>query len=414
MKCGIISIGDELLIGQVVNTNAAVIGQYLTGIGVEMMSVVTIGDGLTEIREQVENALDLYDIVITTGGLGPTRDDMTTTAIASIFNVELSFSQDAFDHLKKIIRPFGKEPTEAHRAQCYLPNNAELFLNMKGTAPGMHFEKEGKHLFVLPGVPYEMRYLMENGVIPKLNELFPDLGEQIYKTFATVGVGESRLAERIIDIEDHLPSYLKIAYLPSVGRVRIRIMGRIHTDEEMKVFENTCAVISQRLREFVFAEEDISLQEAIGLMLLKRKATLSVAESCTGGYTGHLMTSIAGSSAYFEGGAITYSNALKHSVLGVQDETLDKYGAVSQQTVEEMATGAVRVFHSDYAVAITGTAGPGGGSGEKPVGTVWIAVASRDEVLSRKWRFTKDRARNIELSAIMALNMVRKFLKQKA
>ncbi len=414
MKCGLISIGDELLIGQVINTNAAVIGQYLTGIGVEMASVVTIGDGLNEIQEHIEDALTKYDIVITTGGLGPTRDDMTNNALALLFNVELQFSQDAFDHLAKIIRQFGKEPTKAHRAQCHLPPNAEIFPNMKGTAPGMHFEKDGNHLFVLPGVPYEMRYLMEHGVLPKLNALYPRLGQQIYKTFATVGEGESRLAERITDVEDNLPSFLKLAYLPSVGRVRIRLMGSIQTTEEMKIYESTCKVIAQRLGEFVFAEEDISLSEAIGRMLLKRNATLSVAESCTGGYTGHLMTSISGSSGYFEGGAITYSNALKHSILGVRNETLDKFGAVSQETAEEMANGAVRAFHTDYAVAITGIAGPGGGSEEKPVGTVWIAVASNDDVESHKWRFTKDRARNIELSAIMALNMVRKFLKRKA
>ncbi|RLD21793.1 MAG: damage-inducible protein CinA, partial [Bacteroidetes bacterium] len=311
-------------------------------------------------------------------------------------------------------RQFGKEPTKAHRAQCYLPPNAEIFPNMKGTAPGMHFEKNGNHLFVLPGVPYEMRYLMEHGVLPKLNVLYTDLGQQIYKTFSTVGEGESRLAERITDVEDHLPSFLKIAYLPSVGRVRIRLMGGIHSDDDMKIFENTCEVISQRLGAFVFAEEDISLPEAIGRMLKRRNATLSVAESCTGGYTGHLMTSIAGSSEYFEGGAITYSNALKHSILGVQMSTLETFGAVSRETAEAMATGAVRVFHSDYAVAITGIAGPGGGSDEKPVGTVWIAVAGKDAVESRIWRFTKDRARNIELSAIMALNMVRNFLKRNA
>ena len=414
MKCGLISIGDELLIGQVINTNATVIGQYLTGIGVEMASVVTIGDVLNQIQEHIEDALAKYDIVITTGGLGPTRDDMTNAAVASIFNVELCFSQDAFDHLEKVIRLFGKEPTKAHRAQCYLPPNAEIFPNMKGTAPGMHFEKDGNHLFVLPGVPYEMRYLMEHGVLPKLNALYPDLGQQIYKTFATVGEGESRLAERITDVEDNLPSYLKLAYLPSVGRVRIRLMGQIHTDEEMKVFENTCDIISERLGEFVFAEEDISLPEAIGRMLLKRNATISVAESCTGGYVGHLMTSISGSSDYFEGGAITYSNTLKHSILGVHQDTLEKFGAVSQETAEEMAIGALRSFRTDYAVAITGIAGPGGGSDEKPVGTVWIAVASRGEVEARLYRFTKDRARNIELSAIMALNMVRKFLKSNA
>jgi competence/damage-inducible protein CinA-like protein len=414
MKCGIVSIGDELLIGQVVNTNAAVIGQYLTGVGIEVMSVVTIGDSLEEIQKHIEAALDQWDIVVTTGGLGPTRDDMTSKAVASIFGVELVFSKAVFDRLAKIIRRFGKEPTAAHRAQCYLPTNAELIQNTKGTAPGMYFKKEGKHLFVLPGIPYEMRHLMESGVLPRLKALFPDPGQRIYRTFSTVGEGESRLAERIEDIEDHLPPFLKIAYLPSAGRVRIRLMGAIHSDEEMKNFEITCEAISLGLGEFVFAEEDITLPEAIGRMLLKRHATLSVAESCTGGFVGHLMTSVAGSSEYFVGGAITYSNALKHSILGVQLDTLEKYGAVSQQTVEEMATGAVRAFRSDYAVAITGIAGPGGGSDEKPVGTVWIAVASSDEVEARHFRFIKDRTRNIELSAIMALNMVRKFLKRKA
>lgn len=413
MKCGIISIGDELLIGQVVNSNAAVIGQYLTGIGVEVGSVVTIGDDLNEIQAHVSSALEQWDIVITTGGLGPTRDDMTTKAVASVFDVELKFSQDTYDRLSKIIRQFGKEPTKAHEAQCYLPSNAELFPNMKGTAPGMYFDANGKHLFVLPGVPYEMRYLMENGVIPKLGELWQDLGQRIYKTFATVGEGESRLAERIVDIEDQLPSFIKIAYLPAVGRVRIRIMGTIHTDEELTAYNNICESVGQRLGDFVYAEEDITLAEAIGQLLLERNATLSVAESCTGGFTGHLMTSVPGSSAYFVGGAITYSNAIKRDILGVKSATLDDYGAVSQQTAEEMAIGALQRFRSDYAVAITGVAGPDGGSDEKPVGTVWISVAGNDDVYSYKWNFTKDRARNIELSAIAGLNMVRKFLKRK-
>ena len=410
MKCQLISIGDELLIGQVVNTNAARIGQMMTGIGVEIDSVLSIGDSHEKIRDAITDALGKYPIVITTGGLGPTKDDITVRAIADAIGSEIVFYQEAYDHLEAILAQFGKTPTESHRQQCFLPDGVRMMTNKVGTAPGMHFERNGSHLYVLPGVPHEMIYLMEHEVLPSIRDSVPGLQETTYRTIATVGEGESRLAERLTDIEDNLPDYIRIAYLPAPGRVRVRVLLTQNGPERSKHFDEVCAAIRERLDKFVYAVEDISLQDVIGRLLLERSATLSLAESCTGGYTSHLITSIPGSSRYFVGGGVTYSNELKENILGVRHETLAVHGAVSEQTAEEMAIGACKAFGSDLAVSITGIAGPDGGSDEKPVGTVWIAVSNGSDTKSKQFRFTRNREINIQLSAIAALNMLRKFL----
>lgn len=410
MKACIISIGDELLIGQVINTNAGYIGQLLTAVGIQTESVVTIGDDAGQIKSSVEQAMAKYPIVITTGGLGPTKDDITIRTIAELFDSELTFSEYAWEHLSDIIRKFGREPTDAHRQQCFLPEKANLMHNGMGTAPGLHFSIEGRHLFVLPGVPYEMRHLMKSGVLPAIHKAFANLADRRYRTFSTVGEGESRLAELIEDIESSLPEHFGIAYLPRLGQVRVRLFGAVDNESDNGLFEDVSKMLEDRLQRYLYSTENASLAEAVGQMLKKRGFTLSVAESCTGGYTGHLITAVPGSSEYFIGGGITYSNELKMSILGVQQATLVANGAVSEQTAREMAEGARNVFGSDIALSITGVAGPGGGSEEKPVGTVWMAVAGSSETFTRRFSFTKDRRRNIELSGVAALNMVRKFL----
>ena len=413
MKAHIVSIGDELLIGQVVNTNAAAIGQMMTGIGLDVSEIVSIPDTTEAIHRALRSAFTRADVIIMSGGLGPTNDDRTTDALASFFNVPLIFSEHTWTRLQKLFARFERVPTDSHRQQCHVPQNAELLDNNKGTAPGMYFNYQNKHLFVLPGVPYEMDYLMSAHVLPRLIEIHGAGSMTLISTLCTVGEGESRLAAAIADIEDNLPEHLTIAYLPNPGRVRIRLISTgFDARIAQQALDRTKVQIIERIREFVYAEEDISLSEAIGRLLLSRDMYLAVAESCTGGFLGHQITSVAGSSAYFQGGVISYSNDVKEDLLGVAHQTLHQHGAVSEQTAIEMAAGARRRFGAEVALSVTGVAGPGGGSEEKPVGTVWIGLATSEGTSAQKFQFGKDRARNIELSAVNALNMLRKYLTQ--
>ena len=410
MRASIINIGDELLIGQVVNTNASFIAASLSGIGIEVRDTLVVPDDKPAILNALRDVTDSVDLVIMTGGLGPTRDDVTKHAFQEFFNVDLVFNQKVYDRLAAILRKFGKKPQDSHRAQCHLPSNARLITNQLGTAPGMHFKSGMTHIYVLPGVPFEMKHLMEHAVIPELQSLNDPDNNQIYRTICTAGTSESELAEQISSIENGLREELKIAYLPKPGMVRIRLTGKISSDEVMADYETTWEGLIKTLGTKVYATEDISLQRALGQILQERDETVSVAESCTGGYLGHLFTSIPGSSAYFQGGGIVYSNELKMKLLDVPESVIIEHGAVSQATVEHMVRGAVRNFGSTYAIAVSGVAGPDGGTPEKPVGTIWICVGNSDELESRVLRLTKDRMRNIELSAIAALNLLRKFL----
>ena len=411
MQAEILSIGDELLIGQVVNTNAATIGQALTGVGIPVVHGSVIRDDLDDIVTGLKRAWQRSDIIVLTGGLGPTRDDKTVAAVAAFFDSPLVFSESTWSRLNTMFAQFGRTPTEAHRQQCMLPADADLLTNRLGTAPGMHFSKDGRHLFVMPGVPYEMEGILAEYVIPRIRNGLNGVVPVQVATICTVGEGESRLAEQIKDIEDGLPPGMQLAYLPRPGQVRVRITSR-HTDhqEGIRQLHEVSDRIAARLAAFVYAREDIPLADALGRQLADRRLMLGVAESCTGGYLGHLITSIPGSSAWFAGGGITYSNTLKMRLLGVAEETLAQSGAVSEATAVEMARGAVQHFSADLAVAVTGIAGPDGGTPDKPVGTVWICVADANQTLTRLFHFGKDRARNIELSAVSALNLVRKFL----
>lgn len=408
MRAEVICIGDELLIGQVINTNAAWISRELSGAGLAVQRIVCVADRQDAIVEALEDAMNRSEWVLVTGGLGPTKDDVTKHALLRVFGGQLKFSEETWDRLVKIYRMLGKEATDAHREQATQPERATILENKMGTAPGLYFPVKEGGVCVMPGVPYEMEYLMQEHVLPLIRRKGTQQ-EISYRTIATVGEGETVLAERISDIEDRLPVGLGIAYLPSPGRVRIRVtgVGKASANVESTVAK-TADQIAERLGHLVFATEDITLAAAIGRLLREKGQTISVAESCTGGYLGHLFSSESGSSDYFIGGAIAYSNNLKQQILGVQKKTLDEFGAVSEETVREMSSGGLRTFGSNYAIAVTGIAGPSGGSPDKPVGTVWIGLADARGIITRRYVFGKDRLRNIELTGVYALDMLRR------
>jgi len=410
MLAEIITIGDEILIGQIVDTNSAWMAQQLNNVGIRVKQISSVSDDRQHILTALKEAAERADIILITGGLGPTKDDITKKTIAEYFNVGMVENKDALENVINIFARYNRPLLEVNRLQAQIPENCEVILNHNGTAPGMWFNEQGKIYVSMPGVPHEMMYMMEDSVIPKLKSSLK-LPFIIHKTILTVGEGESFLAERIADIEDSLPPYIKLAYLPKLGQVRLRLSG--YGDDEAflkdKIAEYAQKIVD-RVANVVAAEEDISIEKAIMDFMEHRGLTLSLAESCTGGYIASLFTQHPGSSKVFFGGAVTYSNELKESILGVKHQTLELFGAVSKESVTEMVEGALSNFKSDYAVAVTGIAGPDGGTPEKPVGTVWIAVANVNKTLSKKLTFGNKRRQNIERSAIAALNMLNTLL----
>jgi nicotinamide-nucleotide amidase len=415
MLAEIITIGDEILIGQVIDTNSAFIAQKLNAIGVRIKQISSVSDDRQHILNALTEAHQRADIVLITGGLGPTKDDITKKTLAEYFSVGLVENKEALQNVERIFRRLRgvSEPLlEVNRQQALVPENCEVILNANGTAPGMWFNQEGKIYMSMPGVPHEMMYMMEDSVIPKIKAAF-DLPFIIHKTILTVGEGESYLAEKIADIESDLPSYIKLAYLPKLGLVRLRLSGYGENEASLKDEVDLFARrIVERLGRSVVAEEDIAPEKAILNYMAEKELTLSTAESCTGGYIAHLITQHAGSSKVFFGGAVSYSYELKESILGVKNETLWQYGAVSQETVTEMVQGALLNFKSDYAIAVTGIAGPDGGTPEKPVGTVWIGVANAKKTITKKFQFGNKRIQNIERTAVAALNMLHLLLEE--
>ena len=406
MIAEIITIGDEILIGQIVDTNSAWIAHELNNIGIRVKQISSVSDDGQHILTALEEACNRADIILITGGLGPTKDDITKKTIAEYFNVNLVENAEALKNVTAIFSRFNRPLLEVNRQQALVPANCEVILNNNGTAPGMWFNENGKIYISMPGVPHEMMYMMEDSVLPKL-KLSLKLPVIVHKTILTVGEGESFLAERIVDIEDALPGFIKLAYLPKLGQVRLRLSGYGEDESFVKEKVNEYAArIIERVANVVAAEEDIPIEKAILNFMAPRGLTLSVAESCTGGYISHLITQHPGSSQVFLGGAVSYSYELKERILGVKNETLWQYGAVSMETVKEMVEGALLNFKSDYALAVTGIAGPDGGTPEKPVGTVWIAVASGEKQIIKKVVFGNKRKQNIERTAISALNML--------
>jgi len=411
MLAEIITIGDEILIGQIVDTNSAWMAQHLNNAGIRVKQISSVSDDKLHILTALKEAGERADLILITGGLGPTKDDITKNTLAEYFGVGMIENKEALDNVLRIFEKYNRPMLDINRAQAMVPENCEVIVNKNGTAPGMWFNVSGKTYVSMPGVPFEMMYMMEEEVIPKIQSLFK-LPGIVHKTILTVGEGESFLAKRIEDIEDSLPKHIKLAYLPKLGQVRLRLTGEGNDKQLLTAqIEQYAAKIVERVAEHVVAREDIALEKTILEFMGERGLTLSLAESCTGGYIAHLFTQHPGSSKVFLGGAVSYSNGLKESVLGVKHETLETYGAVSEEMVVEMAEGARRNFKSDYAVAVTGIAGPDGGTPVKPVGTVWIAVASARQTVRKKFTFGNKRLQNIERSASAALFMLNTLLK---
>lgn len=406
MLAEIITIGDEILIGQIVDTNSAWMAEKLNASGIRIKQISSVSDDQQHILNALAEAATRADIILITGGLGPTKDDITKKTLAEYFNVGMILNDAALDNVTNIFKKYNRPLLEVNRKQAEVPANCEVILNRNGTAPGMWFNSNGKIYVSMPGVPFEMKYMMEEEVIPKLKATFK-LPVIIHKTILTAGEGESFLAEKIADLEDALPANIKLAYLPKLGQVRLRLSADGEDEEALKaqVAEHADKII-KRVSYAVVAEEDISLEQAVLRLMTANGLTLSVAESCTGGYISHLITQHAGSSQVFLGGAVTYSNELKEQILGVANETLWQHGAVSEATVLQMVKGALSNFRSDYALAVTGIAGPGGGTDEKPVGTVWIAAANANKTVVKKFTFGNKRIQNIERSAVAAFFML--------
>lgn len=403
----IISVGDELLIGQVVNTNASWMAAELNKNGIHVVQVSAIGDNGDRIKSALDEAFKRADIVLLTGGLGPTKDDITKNVLAAYFNSEMVFHQPTYEHIKVLFRLRNYQVTEVNRMQALIPERCIPLKNNHGTAPGMWFELGEKVAVSMPGVPFEMQALMLDEVLPRLNEKF--LRSAIYhKTIMTHGLGESALAERISEWENNLPATIKLAYLPQPGIVRLRLSS---SGEDMarvtKAINEQCERLHSFIPDLIFGYDDVSMEEVIGDYLKRLGKKLSVAESCTGGYVSHLITAIPGSSAYFNGSVVSYSNQSKARLLGVSEALIEEYGAVSQQVVEAMAAGALMRFDADYALSISGIAGPDGGTVEKPVGTVWIGLATPAGVTSKLFLFGEHRGRNIRRAALTALNLLR-------
>lgn len=407
MTAEIISIGDELLIGQVINTNASWMSSELNKAGIKVDHIAMISDEGTAIRNALDIAGARANIILLTGGLGPTKDDITKQVLADYFGGKLVFHQPSFEQVKQLFKLRNYAVTPVNRKQAEIPDNCIPLLNKNGTAPGMWFEKHEKVYVSMPGVPFEMKTLMIEQVIPRLQEKF-QLGYIHHKTIMTTGMGESMLAEHISEVEESLPAHIKLAYLPQPGIVRLRLSGsgndRDILEEDIR---NQCLAIRKIIPDLVFGFDDTSLEKVVGGLLKEKSKTVATAESCTGGYIAHLITSIAGSSNYFNGSIVSYSNEVKIKELGVKPVDLYKFGAVSQQVVEQMATGGRDKLETDYCIATSGIAGPDGGTAEKPVGTIWIALASEKGVKSQLLKLGEHRGRNIRRSALAALNMLR-------
>ncbi len=410
MKAEIISIGDELLIGQVVNTNASWIGEQLTMAGISVYQAVSVADNHDHIFEALETAGKHADLVLITGGLGPTKDDITKQTLCEFFGSELIFNEQVFEDVKEIFRVRGRQVSELNRKQAEVPDNCTVIRNEHGTASGMWFEKDGVIFVSMPGVPFEMKPMVSNYIIPNLIKRF-NLPAIYHKTVLTQGVPESEMAAMIEDWENTLPSNVKLAYLPQPGIVRLRLTASgKDRSVQVKIVETEIERLKGIIGEYIFGFDKDTLEEIVGNMLREKGKTVSTAESCTGGYIAHLITSVAGSSDYYKGSVVSYANEIKSNTLDVNDEDLEKYGAVSEPVVRQMAEGVREKFGTDFALATSGIAGPSGGTDEKPVGTTWIAVATPEKVIARQFHFGEHRGRNIRRTALMALDMLRKEL----
>lgn len=405
-KAIIISIGDEILYGQTLDTNSHWISGELDNLGVRVLKKVTISDTREAILSNIKEAESLADIVLITGGLGPTSDDLTKPCLAEYFDVPLKRNEEAYTNIQAIFEKAGWEMNESNEEQADLPANCIAIKNPIGTASGMWFDSNNKVIVSMPGVPFEMKHMMSETVLPRLKNQFADHG--IYhRMIRTIGIGESKLAEIIKDWENDLPSGVKLAYLPTMGSVKLRLTSDEDSDATKEKIQNLINEVLPLIDKYVYGFDDEEIPEAMGRILMERKLTLAVAESCTGGFLSHQITSVAGSSQWFRGAIIPYSNDLKRDLLGVDQKILDEDGAVSEPVVLALAQNVRTSLKTDIGISVSGIAGPGGGTEEKPVGTVWIGYADEHKSVAKKFRFIRDREINIKYSAIAALNMMR-------
>lgn len=411
MEVEIITIGDELLIGQVVDTNSAWMGQLLGDAGFHVVRKVTVGDKEEDMLDAFSAAMKRSRIVLVTGGIGPTKDDITKKTLCKFFRTGLRFSEEVLENIEDIFWKSGKIMNELTRSQAYVPENGTVIQNKMGTAPVTWFDS-GDHVLVsMPGVPYEMKWVMKEEIVPRLKKKFHRDEYIRHQTLWVNGYTESALAIRLGEFENGLPAFMKLAYLPTPGLIRLRLSA-YYTDENAvdSAIKEQTRKLKTILGGNILAEEDKPIQEIMGELLRHKNLTLGTAESCTGGKIAEMITSVAGSSDYFVGSVVAYSNQVKHHVLNVSETSLQTYGAVSREVVEEMVSGAMKTLGSDCAVATSGIAGPGGGSPEKPVGTVWIAVSYKEKVRSRLFLFGKNREQNILRASNMALLMLKELV----
>ena len=410
MNADIITIGDEILIGQITDTNSQWIAEKLNSTGFNIRQITSTGDNKEQIFNILNEVSDKSDLVILTGGLGPTDDDITKQTLADYFNTKLVLNNNILKDVKSFVESKGFVLNERNRKQAEVPESCELIRNLNGTAPAMWFEKDNTVFISLPAVPFEMKAIISNSIMDMLKERF-QTPFVVHKTVLTYGLPESGLAEILSDWENNLDKKIKLAYLPSPERIRLRL-SIICKDKKKaeELIDSEILKLDKIIGKAIFGYGDLFLQDIIGQILKFNKETVSVAESCTGGKIAHLITSVAGSSEYFKGGIIAYSNEIKINHLNVPEEIIEQYGAVSKEVVEYMAKGQREKFNTDYAVAVSGIAGPGGGTIDKPVGTTWIAVANSNKVTAKKYTFGKMRDINIRIAASKALDMLRKFM----
>jgi len=410
MLAEIITIGDELLMGLTVDTNSAWMGQFLTSFGFKIHQQTTISDNREDILAAINNSINRVDLVLVTGGLGPTSDDITKETIAEYFDSKLIKNEFVYSYIEEILNLRGLEMNDNNRRQAMVPDICTVLPNGKGTAPGMLFEKEGSVLISMPGVPYEMKDIMENHVAPYIKNNF---NKEIirYRLIMVYGTFEAKLAEVLEPFEDQLPSNISLAYLPTAGIIKLRLTATGNKESDLdKALDRQIELLQEAIPDSIYGYDGEMLEETVGKLLVSADATVSLAESCTGGAVSHMLSSVPGSSSYLRGSVVAYHNDIKINELNVARETIETYGAVSKETALSMAEGIRKKYNTTFAVSVTGVAGPDGGTAEKPVGTTWIAVSSKDKTIALKKSFGTKREHNVRRSSLAALDMLRRVI----
>lgn len=412
MNATVITIGDELLLGEIPDTNRSFITEQLLSMGVLIKRAVTVPDVFGELKEVIETALAGSDIVVMTGGLGPTNDDVTKTVLCDIFNTSLKRDPEVLENIRSVLSFRNKPLNKRNEEQADIPEYGQVIQNPNGTAPGLWMEKEGKVIVALPGVPFEMRHMVQNTVIPELKRYF-NTQPVVLKNILLQGISESQLAEDLETFENQLPDHINLAYLSSPGTIKLRLLAKGNSASALEhEVQQQVDRIHQYAGDYIYGYDNDTLEEILGNLLTRHQQTVATAESCTGGNIARMIASVPGSSAYFTGSVVAYSNAVKQKVLGVTSDALQQYGAVSEAVVREMVQNIRTLYNADYGIAISGIAGPSGGTKDKPVGTTYIAIAGPDELWVQRYVFGQIRIRNTQKASITALHELIKLIKQ--